>query len=64
MLSEVVARADLRAADPAGEKVVMRNITMAPEHGARVILERPLRGPVLASDELAVPLEPPLLSQQ
>jgi hypothetical protein len=64
VLKEVVARADLRAPDPADEKVVMRNITMAPKHGARVVLERPLRGPVLPGDQLAVPLEPSLLAQE
>jgi len=48
ILREFVERAELRAADPAPEKVKLRNITMVPAHGARVVLERPLA-------EVAVP---------
>jgi cytochrome P450 family 135 len=47
VLREVVTRAALRAADPAPEKVKVRNITLAPEHGTRVVLERPLTHPDL-----------------
>ena len=43
VLREIVARADLRAAVTGDEKPVMRNITVAPKHGGRVVLERPLR---------------------
>ena len=42
ILREFVERADLRAADRAPEKVRVRNITLAPGHGARVVLQRPL----------------------
>jgi cytochrome P450 len=42
ILREFVERAELRAADPASEKVKIRNITMVPAKGARVMLERPL----------------------
>ena len=42
ILREFVERAELRAADPAAEKVKIRNITMVPSKGARVVLERPL----------------------
>jgi len=42
ILREIVSRADLRAPDPAPEKVKIRNITMTPQHGTRVVLERPL----------------------
>jgi cytochrome P450 family 135 len=45
ILREFVTRATLRAADPAPEKVKVRNITLAPEHGTRVVLERPLTRP-------------------
>jgi cytochrome P450 family 135 len=45
ILREFVTRAALRAADPAPEKVKVRNITLAPEHGTRVVLERPLTRP-------------------
>jgi hypothetical protein len=31
-------RLDLEAADPAPERAVHRNVTMIPEHGARVVL--------------------------
>jgi cytochrome P450 len=42
ILREIVSRADLRAPDPAPEKVKIRNITMTPQHGTRVVLEQPL----------------------
>jgi cytochrome P450 len=42
ILREFVERAELRAVDPAPEKVKIRNITMVPAKGARVVLERPL----------------------
>ena len=42
ILREFVERADLRAVDPAAEKVRVRNITLAPAHGARVELRRRL----------------------
>ena len=42
ILREFVERADLRAVDPTPEKVKIRNITMVPAKGARVVLERPL----------------------
>jgi cytochrome P450 len=42
ILREFVERAELSAADPAAEKVKIRNITMVPSKGARVVLERPL----------------------
>ncbi len=42
VLREIVARAQLRAPDPAPERVRIRNITLAPAKGARVVLERPL----------------------
>jgi len=45
VLREFVTRAALRAADPAPEKVKIRNITLAPEHGTRVVLDRPLTRP-------------------
>jgi len=45
VLREFVTRAALRAADPAPEKIKVRNITLAPEHGTRVVLERPLTRP-------------------
>jgi hypothetical protein len=43
VLHEIAARADLRPAREAPERPRMRNVTIAPEHEARVILERPLR---------------------
>ena len=43
VLREIATRADLRPADPEPERPRMRNVTIAPEHGARVVLERPLR---------------------
>ncbi|MFL5834314.1 MAG: cytochrome P450 [Solirubrobacterales bacterium] len=45
VLREFVTRAALRAADLAPERVKVRNITLAPEHGAQVVLERPLSRP-------------------
>jgi cytochrome P450 family 135 len=42
ILREIVSRAELRAPDQAPEKVKIRNITMSPGRGTRVILERPL----------------------
>jgi len=42
ILREFVERADLEATDPRPEKVKIRNITMVPGHGARVVLRRPL----------------------
>jgi cytochrome P450 len=43
VLREIATRADLRPADPRPERPRMRNVTIAPEHEARVVLERPLR---------------------
>ena len=45
VLRAFLERADLRAADPRPERVKVRNITLAPGDGARVVLDRPL-GPV------------------
>jgi len=45
VLREFVTRASLRAVDPAPERVKIRNITLAPEHGTAVTLERPLTHP-------------------
>jgi cytochrome P450 len=45
VLREIATRADLRPARSAGERPRMRNVTIAPEHEARVVLERPLRQP-------------------
>ena len=45
MVREFVTRAALRAPDPGPEMVKIRNITLAPQHGARVVLERPLSRP-------------------
>ena len=47
VLREFVTRAALRVADPAPEKVKIRNITLAPQHGTQVVLERPLSRPDL-----------------
>jgi cytochrome P450 family 135 len=41
VLKEILARAELRAPDPRPEKVKMRNITLAPGKGTRVVLESP-----------------------
>jgi cytochrome P450 len=40
ILREFVERAELRPAEPAPEKVKVRNITLAPARGGRVVLER------------------------
>jgi cytochrome P450 len=45
VLRELVTRAALRVTDSAAEKVKIRNITLAPEHGTTVVLERPLSRP-------------------
>jgi len=42
VLREIATRADLRPADRKPERPRMRNITVAPEHEGRVVLERPL----------------------
>ncbi|HEX5713567.1 MAG TPA: cytochrome P450 [Solirubrobacterales bacterium] len=42
ILREFVERADLRPADPKPEKVKVRNITLVPGRGARVVMTRPL----------------------
>ena len=49
ILREFVERADLRAADPRPEKVKVRNITLVPAKGARVVLGRPLTYPAVGS---------------
>jgi cytochrome P450 family 135 len=43
VLREIVLRADLRAADPADERPRMRNVTIAPARGGRMVLQRPLQ---------------------
>ncbi len=43
VLREILERAELRAPDPAPEKVRARNITLAPAKGTRVSLAGPLR---------------------
>lgn len=45
VLREFVSRAALKAPDPAPEKAKIRNITLAPQHDARVVLQRPLSRP-------------------
>jgi cytochrome P450 len=42
VLREIATRADLRPVSSAPERPRMRNVTIAPEHEARVVLERPL----------------------
>ena len=42
VLREIATRADLRPTDPADERPRMRNVTVAPQHEARVVLERVL----------------------
>jgi cytochrome P450 len=42
ILREFVERAELRALTPEPERVKVRNITLAPARGTRVVLERPL----------------------
>jgi hypothetical protein len=60
VLREFVTRAALRAADPAPEKVKIRNITLAPQHGTAVVLERPLTHPDMdyRAFDAAVPEHP------
>ncbi|MBI5107010.1 MAG: cytochrome P450 [Solirubrobacterales bacterium] len=53
VLREVVLRADLRAGDPADERARMRNVTLAPARGGRVVLERPVRPAPAPSPALA-----------
>ena len=43
VLREIATRADLRPVNPTPERPRMRNVTIAPEHEARVVLNRPLR---------------------
>jgi cytochrome P450 len=43
VLRAILERADLSAPDLKPERIKVRNITLAPEHGTRVVLERPLR---------------------
>jgi cytochrome P450 len=45
VLREFVTRAALKAPDPAPERVQIRNITLAPQRGAEVLLERSLSRP-------------------
>jgi cytochrome P450 len=52
VLRAILERADLRAPDPKPERVKVRNITLAPGKGARVVLDRPLR-PAPARDPVA-----------
>jgi cytochrome P450 len=60
VLREFVTRAALRAADPAPEKVKIRNITLAPQHGTTVLMERPLTHPDMdySAFDAAVPQGP------
>jgi cytochrome P450 len=44
VLREIATRADLRPAGSAPERPRMRNVTIAPEHGGRVVLEHPMIG--------------------
>ena len=43
VLREFLERAELSAPDPRPEKAKVRNITLAPGRGTRVVLDRPLR---------------------
>jgi cytochrome P450 len=43
VIRAILERAQLRASEPAPERPRIRNITSAPAHGCRVVLERPLR---------------------
>jgi cytochrome P450 len=43
VLRAFIERADLGAATPEPEPIRVRNITLAPGNGCRVVLERPLR---------------------
>jgi cytochrome P450 len=45
VLRTIIERAELRAADPRPERVWVRNITLAPRRGTRVVLERRLTAP-------------------
>jgi cytochrome P450 family 135 len=45
VLSAILQRAELRAADPGPERMRPRNITLAPGDGTRVVLTRPLAAP-------------------
>jgi cytochrome P450 family 135 len=45
VLRAFLERAELRAPDPRPEKVKVRNITLAPGRGTRVVLDRPLAQP-------------------
>jgi cytochrome P450 family 135 len=49
VIKTILERAELRAPDPRPERVKMRNITLAPGKGGRVVLERPLRPPAGAT---------------
>jgi len=42
VLGTILERAELRAPDQRPEKARIRNITLAPSEGGRVVLERPL----------------------
>ena len=42
ILTEIVTRADLRAAEPAAERGKVHHVTLAPKHGAQVVLQRSL----------------------
>jgi cytochrome P450 len=58
VLRTILERADLRAADPGPERVKLRNITLAPGQGCRVVLEqppRPARRQMSAAAEPALP---------
>jgi cytochrome P450 family 135 len=52
ILAEIVTTADLKAAEPAAERGKVHHITLAPEHGARVVLAR-RPGPGQALDAVA-----------
>jgi hypothetical protein len=41
VLREFLEKADLRAPDPEPEKIKIRNITLAPGKGTRVLQDRP-----------------------
>ncbi len=49
ILRAILERAQLRAPDPKPEKVAVRNITLAPGRGTRVVLEHPLTYPAAGS---------------
>jgi cytochrome P450 len=46
VLRAILERADLSAPEPEPERVKVRNITLAPGRGSRVVLEGPLRAPM------------------